>query len=140
MERPDGSQVTTIGWVLIAIGGLAVFIGAGAETFEGMVWGALVANLGIGLGIILVSLGYLVRAIWFLPGRSIEDEPVQESEAHADGDDGFHFCDWCHLGLFAPDVACSRQTETEILADVESKNSLRPECERELKKQGLLSQ
>jgi len=106
MERPDGSQVTTIGWVLIAIGGLAVFIGAGAETFEGMVWG----------------------------------EPVQESEAHADGDDGFHFCDWCHLGLFAPDVACSRQTETEILADVESKNSLRPECERELKKQGLLSQ
>ncbi|WP_152553586.1 hypothetical protein [Erythrobacter longus] len=139
-ERPDGSQATASGWVLVAIGVLAVFVAAGAETFEGMVWGALVANLGIGLGILLLSLGYLVKAIWFLPARDIETADAKNENLGSEGADGFHFCDWCHLGLYSPDVACSRQSEEEILADVESKDSLQAACQHELKKRGLISE
>lgn len=139
-ERPDGSQATAIGWTLIVVGGIAIFVAAGAETFEGMVWGALVANLGIGLGIILLSLGYLVKAIWFLPGREIEAAQPRQEQSGKDGGDGFHFCDWCHLGLYAPDVACSLQTEEQILADIELKETIQTACHHELKERGLISE
>ena len=101
-QRPDGQTATGIGWALIVGGVLAVLV-AGADDSGGagwLIWLA-VANLGIGLGVLLLSLGYLVRAIWFLPGREI---PVEGF-----GDESFAPlpCDWCGQTVASPNKPCA---------------------------------
>jgi hypothetical protein len=107
-ERPDGSVATTVGWVLIAGGVVCAFLAASAETSEWR-WFLLAAgNLGVGVGVLLVSLGYLVKAIWFLPGRetaaAIEAETTPEPAP----------CDWCGQVIAAPNKPCAA-FETERL-------------------------
>ncbi|MGB7374237.1 hypothetical protein [Pontixanthobacter sp.] len=137
-ERPDGSQATTFGWVLIIVGLLAAFVAGTAETFDAMVWAAVSANLAIGLGVILVSLGYLVRAIWFLPGREIKDVP-EPVEKEADGT----FCDWCHLWVPGPARPCSSSDDKVIRADVDALSGgqgLEEACRYELTKRGYIQE
>ena len=95
LERPDGSVVTPIGWGLIVIGVIGAFIGASADTFNGALFGFGLANLGIALGVLLLSLGYLVRAIWFLPAREIA-KPKAEADIPAALTPT---CDWCGRNL-----------------------------------------
>lgn len=138
-ERPNGSQATLFGFALIVIGVLALLVGGGAETFEGMIWSAVIANLGIGLGIVLLSLGYLVRAIWFLPGREIEADAPTSTEIKQSG----VFCDWCHLWVEAPDKPCSRSDEEAIRVDVAAASKgegLANACRLELIKKGIIEE
>ena len=91
IERPDGSVVTTIGWCLIVIGVIGAFVAASADTTNGLITGLALTNFGLGLGVILLSLGYLVRAIWFLPGREIETTNFGNRAGRIEGET----CDWC---------------------------------------------
>jgi hypothetical protein len=103
-ERPDGSIATGIGWVLVVLGLGIGFFGMRAGTSEGLFTAFAFANLGIGLGVLLLSLGYLVRAIWFLPGREIPGGAAPDSLAKPT------FCQWCDRDMF-PYNACSSATE-----------------------------
>lgn len=142
IERPDGSQATAIGWTLIAAGLLAIFFAAGAETFEGMVWGALVANLGIGLGIILLSLGYLVKAIWFLPGREIEDDNKEGLiNSSPPSTAAWEDCEWCNLRVYGPARPCSLQGEEELRNELNSiTEPLHRDCHSELVSRGIIEE
>jgi hypothetical protein len=99
-NRPDGSNATAIGWALVVVGVLALFFFPSAETVAGMVFAVALGNLGIGLGVLLLSLGYLVRAIWFLPGRDI---PVERTSARAVSTTD---CSYCGRDM-TPYRACS---------------------------------
>jgi len=105
-ERPDGSNVTAAGWALVVLGLLAAIFSGSAESLGGWVFALGVANLGIGLGVLLLSLGYLVRAIWFLPGREIPKEahpgPLQQSS----------YCEWCNRDM-TPYRPCSTVRDEE---------------------------
>ena len=90
LERPDGSVVTPIGWGLILLGVVGIFIAASAETLNGALLGFGLANLGLGLGVLLLSLGYLVKAIWFLPGREI---PIEDHRPATSSQ--LEICGWC---------------------------------------------
>ncbi len=70
-KRPDGSKPTLMGWVLILVGGVVAIVSTGAHT-DALANGGLFGLGAIALGVFLVSLGYLVKAIWFLPGREID--------------------------------------------------------------------
>lgn len=101
-QRPDGSVATGLGWALVVLGIVAAFMGAGAETMPGWIIGLAFANLAIALGVLLLSLGYLVRAIWFLPGRdSAAPAPTTVSPSTANR------CDWCERDLPGGAVACT---------------------------------
>ena len=89
-NRPDGSTATLVGWLLVVIGVVAAFFTASAETSNGWLFGLAIVNLGLGLGVLLLSLGYLVKAIWFLPGRE-PPSPQQEPAIGA----ALVKCDWC---------------------------------------------
>lgn len=127
MERPDGSQSTVIGWILIVFGALsAVMAAIATDTNWLIIWIAL-ANLGIGLGVLLLSLGYLVRAIWFLPGREIDSGGIELQK-----------CDYCGIKVLAPAQPCSAIPTIELanVADrIDSDN-----CRRVLKQKGFVSE
>jgi len=103
-ERPDGSNATAAGWGLIAVGIVAAFIGMSSDSLHGFVIGLVIGNLAIGLGVLLLSLGYLVHAIWFLPGREIPLAPQQQ------GSEDLSNCAWCGRNM-APYRACSTATD-----------------------------
>lgn len=106
-ERPDGSTATFIGWVLIAIGVLAAFFVAGAETPAGFWFSIGLANLAIGLGVLLLSLGYLVRAIWFLPGRDFAGQQPTDAPINQ--------CAYCELVIREPALPCSAVPTAELV-------------------------
>ncbi|MEE4537444.1 MAG: hypothetical protein V2J51_03000 [Erythrobacter sp.] len=142
-DRPDGSQATTFGWLLIIVGLIAAYMGAEADTIEGTIWGAITANLGLGLGMILVSLGYLVRAIWFLPGRGDQETELEKAPYIAPEQASFHHCDWCHLKVQHPAIACSQKDDEQIYSDLLSLDEeavLEEACELELKRRGYLQE
>lgn len=112
MERPDGSQSTAIGWMLVAGGLLAAVIASMSEELTPVIIWLAIANLGIGLGVLLVSLGYLVRAIWFLPGRGDLDAPI--STPIDKQYDSFGKCDWCGVQVSDPAVPCSAFTPNQL--------------------------
>ena len=129
-ERPDGSVVTPIGWLLISVGIIGVFIAATAETLNGTLLGFGLANLGIGLGVVLLSLGYLVRAIWFLPGRNVLSEASpSRAEEHATES----ACEWCGRTP-ASGKACSK-ISAEALARL-SPQITNPTCKEHLRLHG----
>jgi hypothetical protein len=101
MQRPDGSIATMLGWILIAAGGLSVFLATNAESINGWWMGIIASNLGIGLGVLLVSLGYLVRAIWFLPARDVAATP----STFPDSDPAIS-CSWCQQSVRNPNRPC----------------------------------
>jgi hypothetical protein len=112
MDRPDGSTATVIGWCLVIAGVLAAFF-VGQVDSPTAFWLCLaIANLGVGLGVLLLSLGYLVRAIWFLPGRqtkSDRDRPLSEVTV-TDPDE----CEWCGIVVTAPAKPCSAFTTEQL--------------------------
>ena len=125
MERPDGSQSTLAGWILVSIGLVAAFMAAAVENHFAFIVLFAVANLGVGLGVLLLALGYLVRAIWFLPGRDL----------NAAGHELLK-CDYCDLKIAAPSEPCSAVPTLElanIASRIDSEN-----CRRVLVKKGFL--
>jgi len=125
MERPDGSRPTAIGWILIVAGVFAALFAAIAPDFNWLVIWIALANLGIGLGVILLSLGYLVKALWFLPGREIDSDGAELQE-----------CNYCGIKVIAPAQPCSAIATDELMnvADrIDSDN-----CRRVLKQKGFL--
>ena len=127
-ERPDGSVATPIGWFLIMIGIVGAFAAANAETTNGLLLGVALANLGLGLGVVLVSLGYLVKAIWFLPGREISADQVEATTSAQ-----LNKCEWCDR---APSTGkpCSNFSENGLLEL--SRKVRNPICQSELGKRG----
>ena len=113
MQRPNGEGATIWGGVSLVIGVIAAFIGSSAETIQGFWIAIAVANLGIGLGVLLLSLGYLVRAIWFLPGREIEE--IENSAALPASN---QFCDWCDQLVAYPYSPCSALEEETLLKNL----------------------
>lgn len=132
-ERPDGSVATFVGWTLIAIGVIAAFFISGAETLSGFWFSVGISNLGIGLGVLLVSLGYLVRAIWFLPGREVP-QVQQAFTTAATGIDGT--CEWCGVTINSPAKPCSSFRESQLpIAGDRVKSSV---CKEQLDMRGHL--
>ena len=129
VDRPDGSVATPIGWTLIVVGCVGVFVAALADSINELILGVGLANLGFGLGVLLLSLGYLVRAIWFLPGRDI---PSPELEIPAI-ESGQTFCDWCER-IPAAGKPCS-DFDPDALARISTKVS-NPICKHELGHRG----
>jgi hypothetical protein len=140
--RPDGSVATAIGWVLVAVGLVAAFFGASAETVTGLVTAVVVANLGIGLGVLLLSLGYLVHAISFLPGREDASAPVSAKRTTASSTGAASpasaaACEWCDVNVPAPALPCSALSGADIPVDGSRLKSAT--CKRQLGKRGLLA-
>ena len=102
-ERPTGELPMGIGWLLIAIGVVAIFVAGGSRSFEGTILGYLIAQLGIGVGVLLVSLGYIVRAIWFLPGRSVNQATAPTDPVRVE----MTACDWCAQQVPRPNKPCA---------------------------------
>ena len=128
-QRPSGEVPTIIGWLLIAVGVAAAFMSAGARTLDGALLGYLIAQLGIGVGVLLVALGYIVRALWFLPGREVPTiaEPNQASAGIA--------CDWCGQVVAGGNLPCSQAAREKLAAAAPRiKNS---RCREALAQQGF---
>jgi hypothetical protein len=105
-DRPNGSNATMAGWVLVVAGVLAAFFSRSAESVGAWVFALGIANLGIGLGVLLLSLGYLVRAIWFLPGREVPKEAIPQTMRQPS------YCEWCERDM-SPYRACSTVSDEE---------------------------
>lgn len=84
-RRPDGGSLIGFGWCGIAFGGLFSLIGifptgGGYESGYGMTqaslhWGWLmIGGAAFNVGLLLLLVGFIIRAIWFLPGP--EHKPV----------------------------------------------------------------
>jgi hypothetical protein len=128
LERPDGSVATPVGWLLIMAGVTGAVIAASAETMTGMLLGFGMANLGFGLGVILLSLGYLVRAIWFLPGRDIlasEGRPPPAASTQ---------CSWCDRQLPARFRTCTSFDHDSLLKV--APKVIDPVCQQQLCQRG----
>ena len=134
-NRPDGSTSTAIGWLLVAIGVVAAFFIGNAESMGGMIFAAALTNLGIGLGVLLLSLGYLVRAIWFLPGR---DAAVQISANVPASQLTETQCNWCERVLPAGKTTCTSLTTVQ-LAKVANKVK-DPACLVQFEQRGILGE
>jgi hypothetical protein len=125
MQRPDGSQSTVIGWILIGAGIFAALFAAISPNLNWLIIWIGLANLGIGLGVVLLSLGYLVRAIWFLPGREFDADGAELQK-----------CDYCDFKIAAPSQPCSAMRSDQVggAADrIDSDN-----CRRVLALKGIL--
>lgn len=135
-QRPNGSTATGIGWALIAVGVLAAFFTASAETSGGWILGLALSNLGVGLGVLLVSLGYLVRAIWYLPGRDVAAQT--ESATASTASSTATTCEWCERVLPAGKTTCTSLPSNQ-LAEVAHLVS-DPACLQQFEQRGILSE
>ena len=130
-ERPDGSTPTIIGWVLIVVGLVSVFLFVNAETVTGVTLSIAVGQGSIGLGVLLLSLGYLVRAISFLPAR--ETVPIVQTAPTSSLNQ--QVCTWCERSVREPLEPCSAVREERLR---ELAPSVRSEaCREQLEKRGF---
>jgi hypothetical protein len=93
-----------------------------------------IANLGVGLGVLLLSLGYLVRAIWFLPGRQTMSDSDRALSKVAEADAGE--CEWCGVTVHAPAKACSSFSEEQL--PIAANRITSPTCRNQLEARGHL--
>jgi hypothetical protein len=98
-QRPDGSTSIVVGWILVAIGIIAALF-SGTDDPRIFTLALAVAQIGVALGILLISLGYIVKAIWFLPGRDIP-MPLETSVPNPNE------CQWCGAVVSKPGLPCS---------------------------------
>ena len=134
VERPSGANVMTVGWVLVVIGVFAAFVTGSTGNPQTFMLALAVAQIGLSLGILLVVLGYLVRAVYFLPGRDVTKAELsgigdyQEPERTE--------CEWCGQITIAPNKPCSEighERLTEIAGDVTNSK-----CQSQLVEHGYL--
>lgn len=88
MRRPTGAGQIAGGWVMMAIGGIIFLLsldvdihGAGSIDPDAMVrrWTMLImAGTAFGLAILLFAVGWILRAIWFLPARESDPDGAVE--------------------------------------------------------------
>ena len=128
------------GWVLIVIGIIAAFLSATAETPEAWLLGTTIASSALGVGIILILVGYIVRALFFLPGRDVSEaemtgtisgsvSPIQVEPLKI-------ACEWCDQWVALPNVPCSDvelQRLREIAGDITNSK-----CRVQLMEHGIL--
>lgn len=90
MKRPNGSGQIVCGWWCIAIGAIVAISAASMSvtTLGGeidvdklvqsrtyLLWGASLT----GFGSLLLGIGWIIRALYFLPGRDIDaEQPASE--------------------------------------------------------------
>ena len=134
-QRPDGSDATAIGWILIAVGVIAAIFTGTADSGGSWIFGLALANLGVGLGVLLLSLGYLVRAIWFLPGREIVQQLVSD---RANSLPSYKKCDWCERVLPAGKTTCTSLTPSKLAKVAGQVKD--PTCLREFDQRGIRSE
>ena len=134
-DRPDGSNSTAIGWLLIVVGVVAAFFIGSAKSVGGMIFAAALTNLGIGLGVLLLSLGYLVRAIWFLPGREVGAHVPNRSPASPLADTT---CNWCERVLPAGKTTCTSLTSAQLAKVADKVKD--PACLRQFEQRGINSE
>jgi len=132
-ERPDGSTATGIGWALIALGVVAAFVTGGGELSGGRIFAFALANLGVGLGVLLLSLGYLVRAIWFLPGREVAQQCV--SGGPNTPPSAYSTCDWCERVLPAGKTTCTSLSPSQLAKVAGQVKD--PTCLRQFEQRGI---
>jgi hypothetical protein len=98
-NRPNGSNSIAVGWILVVIGIIAALF-SGTDDLRTFTLALAVGQVGLGLGILLISLGYIVKAVWFLPGRDI---PIsKETSAPIPNE-----CQWCGAIVSKPGLPCS---------------------------------
>ena len=131
-ERPDGSVATILGWISLVVGVIAGFLATGADSVDGFWLSLAIANLGVGLGVLLLSLGYLVRAIWFLPGR---EAPLKDSKNIPAVEMATVNCEWCGIDVRAPNTPCSGNS-LDRLREVKSQITS-AKCLAELRERGI---
>ena len=132
-QRPDGSTATAIGWLLIAVGVIAALFTGAAESSGGWILGLAMANLGIGLGVLLLSLGYLVRAIWFLPGREGLSQPEPSRATTSPSSETT--CEWCERILPAGKTTCTALSPTQLSKVADKVTD--PTCLRQFEQRGI---
>lgn len=90
MERPTGAGQKAGGWVLMIIGAIAFLLsldrsGVGVDSVMRQWTLLILSGSAFGLAMMLFAVGWILRAIWFLPGREIEPEAaVTSSPAEID--------------------------------------------------------
>ena len=66
-KRPNGGSVMKTGWALIIIGMLAAIVFVAVDDdLQSLIVAGAISSIGVGFGTLLVALGYLARAIYFL--------------------------------------------------------------------------
>jgi hypothetical protein len=124
-ERPDGSIPTLMGWILVIVGIFSALFVVITETPTTFWLATTLAQLGVGLGVLLLSLGYLVRAIWFLPERErSEDGAILRK------------CDYCGFKAAEPSIPCSAVPTDHLMDNAHRIDSER--CITALKLRGFL--
>lgn len=96
MKRPDGKTAMAFGWGCLGVGVITAGFTGLVETADAFWLCVVISNLGFGIGVLLLSLGYLVQAIWFLPSREIDEAGVE-----------LHKCDYCDQKIASPAQPCS---------------------------------
>ena len=134
VERPSGEAVMMVGWVLIVIGVFAAFVMGGTSNPQTFMLALAVAQIGLSLGILLVPLGYLVRAVYFLPGREVTKAELSGIAVHQESERTG--CEWCGQSVLAPNKPCSEighERLIEIAGDVTNSK-----CQVQLVEHGYL--
>ena len=139
MDRPDGASAKTVGWTLIAIGICACFVSANADQIRTFWLAIAIANIGIATGMILISLGYVVHAISFLPSKAdlnsaiLREEP--DGELRGESELEVNRCEWCELNVARPFLPCSDVGTEELQRRSATVSSI--VCQTQLKERGF---
>jgi uncharacterized membrane protein YcjF (UPF0283 family) len=125
---------------LIVIGIIAAFLSATAETPEALLLGTTIASSALGVGIILILVGYIVRALFFLPGREVLEAEITGTISGVTSPVGTETlkiaCEWCDQWVALPNVPCSDvelQRLREIAGDITNSK-----CRVQLMEHGIL--
>lgn len=135
-ERPNGKTVHFIGIILITFGIFFAFIGVSAAEPWNAIYLFVLSGAAVNIGVLLLSLGYLVRAIYFLPGREIQAE--YEEDALSSPEEAGLECEWCGQVAYSPNKPCSMLAEErllEIASDIENRK-----CQLMLVDRGYLAE
>ena len=109
MERPTGAGQRAGGWVLMIIGGIAFLLsldnsGVGVDSMMRQWSLMIISGSAFGLAVLLFAVGWILRAIWFLPGREVEviaaDDPNPADGAGHESSGSRALTVWLVIGIF----------------------------------------
>ena len=139
MNRPDGTTAKAVGWTLIAIGACACLVAVNADQLRTFWLAIAIANIGIAIGTLLISLGYVVHAISFLPSKGDLNSSVFRQDADVELRDAsaseVKKCEWCGLNVASPFLPCSDVGAEELQRRCATVSSVA--CQTQFKQRGL---